>query len=552
MSSFQIKNLPNNINIKEENIINNKKDISQIKEKVYNTINNIKTYIYKNIDNSLPKIVNDYFYQIINYFEIIINSLNYTINSKNENEKLQRKDENTIRNLYRNYFHEKLINEILENKICILTKKEKEYELLKQKTGVIFDNGKIICNSRKENEIIILRTENSLLKSIIKNNEDLIQEKNNIINNLKNDILLYRTEIEDLHKIKNGEYSSFSNINININDPKSHIKNKIINSNNKSFINSLHFISSSFSKKRNKSSNKNKNCPNNIYSSYQINSKLINKTNNNSYKKSKKGEFFQKEKSISKTKKKNNNDTIEINNNTYSIKYISVNKSTLFSPNKSFKIKKNINLNNNKKQSKIKPKIINNNKPVLEYNTKNLDSHHIKESKSKKRLINKKFLNHRKANSIQIAENSLKHMSINSKNEKSLSNDKNNNSNTLFSVLRKISEIKNKNLNKNTPQSSLTNTITNNSKTNQQINERNEGNNFHYMMASYADKKSKNKGRNEKNIKNNKITGDFIRDNSLSFMNKTTYDNYSNYDKNYYNVYYNSIEFYNMNQFSKK
>ena len=318
MSSFQIK-LPNNINTKEENIINNKKDISQIKEKVYNTINNIKAYIYKNIENSLPKIVNDYFYQIINYFEIIINSLNYTINSKNENEKLQRKDEHTIRNLYGKLFHEKLINEILENKICVLTKKEKEYELLKQKTGVIFDNGKIICNDRKENEIIILRTENSLLKSTIRNNEDLLQEKNNIINNLKNDVLLYRTEIEDLRKIKNGEYSSFSNINININDPKSHYKNKIMNQNNKSFVNSLHFISSSFSKKRNKSSNKNKNCPNNIYSSYQINSKLINKTNNNSYKKSKKAEFLLKEKSNSKTKKKNNNDTIDINNNTYSI-----------------------------------------------------------------------------------------------------------------------------------------------------------------------------------------------------------------------------------------
>ena len=72
------------------------------------------------------------------------------------------------------------------------------------------------------------------------------------------------------------------------------------------------------------------------------------------------------------------------------------------------------------------------------------------------------------------------------------------------------------------------------------------------MMASYADKKNNNKGRNEKNIKNNKITGDSIRDNSLSFMNKTTYDNYSNNDKNNFNVYYNSIEFYDMNQFSKK
>ena len=39
----------------------------------------------------------------------------------------------------------------------------------------------------KDNEIIILRTENSLLKNAIKNNEDLLKEKNEMINSLNND-----------------------------------------------------------------------------------------------------------------------------------------------------------------------------------------------------------------------------------------------------------------------------------------------------------------------------------------------------------------------------
>ena len=46
-------------------------------------------------------------------------------------------------------------------------------------------------------------------------------------------------------------------------------------------------------------------------------------------------------------------------------------------------------------------------------------------------------------------------------------------------------------------------------------------------------KKKVNKGRNEKNYNNTKITVDSIKDYSLSFMNKTTYDNNSNNnDKN--------------------
>ena len=62
----------------------------------------------------------------------------------------------------------KIKNTFLENNIDILIKKEKEYRLIKEKTGILVENGKIIHNDRKENEIFILRAENSNLKNVIK------------------------------------------------------------------------------------------------------------------------------------------------------------------------------------------------------------------------------------------------------------------------------------------------------------------------------------------------------------------------------------------------
>jgi hypothetical protein len=539
MSSFEM-NLSNTDDITDDIIINNKKDIFDIREAINIIINNILKSIYKIKDNNFSKTINDYLSKIINIFDIIINSLNIHINSKNEIEKAQRKDENTIRNLYEKYFHEQLINEILENKILNLTKKEKEYELLKQKTGAIISNGKVICNDRKENEIIILRTENSLLKSTIKNNEDLITEKNDIINNLNNDILLYRNEIEELHKMKNGEYSSFSNINININESKHNYKTKIITNSNRKH-----------SENKNKSLHKENKCPNNMYSSYKNNTKLMNKARNDSFQKYKKVKTINnneksKEKSNPKAFRKSNDYTIDINAiNNNSIKTIAVNKSKLFSPNKCLTIKRKI-YNKYSNPTQMKNLIVNNNSKSKDYNTATIDSQKRREIKRKP--IKKKFFgNHRKANSIQILDNSLKKLSNNRKNEKCLSNSKNNRSNNLFSVLRKIIEIKNKNLIKNTPQSSLVNnTFLNNSKKNKKINEDNQGNTINHAMIPYADKRkgNGNRGRNEKYVDKNT--------DSVSFMNKTTYDNYSNNDKNNLNAYYNSIDFSDINQMGKK
>ena len=334
------------INIQENNI-------SKILNEFNNTINNLKTFLINNISfNINEEEINNYFVEITKSLDILENIIN---SNMKQNESIIRKDEQSIRKLYAKCFNQKLINEVHENKIANLSKKEKEYELLKQKTGAIIVNGQIICNERKDNEIIILRTENSLLKTAIKNNEDLLKEKNEIINSLNNDILLYKNQIDELNKEKHGKYSSFSNINININEPKKDYLQKMNKSNkNNSYINTIQFFSSN--KKignENQNTNNNNNANNknsirNIYSSYQMNSQLINRVNNakNKNRINNKEEIFQNY----DAKNINKNETLDsFNNKTYSIKYISVNKS-LFSPRNNKKSK--MGFNNNKNDEK--------------------------------------------------------------------------------------------------------------------------------------------------------------------------------------------------------
>ena len=507
MSSKKINKLKITEKIRDENNVDNIK-FFQINEKLNNIINKIKSLIFNNIDDSITKTINACFHEINEIFENLLKSLNSMIYSKKQNEIIQRKDEQNIRNLYGKLFHEKLLNEIHENKIYFLTQKEKEYELLKQKTGAIICNGKIICNERKDNEIIILRTENSLLKSAIKNNEDLIKEKNDLINTLNKDILFYKAQIDELRQTKTHEFSSFSNINININEPKNNYNNKKKNSpkhNNANLYTNTIEISSS-NKKVIK--NKNINSNNNIYSSYQINSQLINKLNNGNNNKNKKEEYLHNKNNTYRDMNKNNT----IDSNVYYCKYISVNKS-LFSPINELKIKDNSDNNKQAKQYK-KKNYFKNNIPLPEYNTISNEFPKRKEIKLKKNAIsNQTSINHRKANSIQIVDNSIKKINI-IKKEKSFSNEKNNIKNkNLQSVLKKINDIKN--LKKNYESESITagNLIKNKVK-----NNKNQLNN---NMFPYIEKKKNNKGRNEKN------------DNSFNFMSKTTYNYYPNWKKKF-------------------
>ena len=134
------------------------------------------------------------------------------------------KNENKIRALYSDIFNLNIKKSYLENNMEILLRKEREYRLVKEKTGVVIENGTIIYNDRKENEIFILRTENSTLKNVItkiekeldelkekyekekENNEKIMMKINKKFNKIK-----YKL------KTRNPSIKGKSNSTININ-----------------------------------------------------------------------------------------------------------------------------------------------------------------------------------------------------------------------------------------------------------------------------------------------------------------------------------------------
>ena len=150
---------------------NNKKDYNKITsnyiEKWNNYISYVKELIAKCINEKgkYNEKIDDIIKKLENLFTNYINDIKNSYNSQYEN--ILKAYENKIRNLYENIFNLELNKKILEESNKNLLRKEKDFELMKEKTGIIVLNGKIINNSRKENEILILRKENSILKDII-------------------------------------------------------------------------------------------------------------------------------------------------------------------------------------------------------------------------------------------------------------------------------------------------------------------------------------------------------------------------------------------------
>ena len=105
-----------------------------------------------------------------------------------------------------------LFAECLEQKVKFLQEKEEEYEKVKRKLNITVENGLIYKNDRKENEILILRAENSNLKKTLEKKEEEIKELKIREENLTKEVQKF------LVTKKTSSMSSNSNINININD----------------------------------------------------------------------------------------------------------------------------------------------------------------------------------------------------------------------------------------------------------------------------------------------------------------------------------------------
>ena len=224
-------------------------EIKEIKQELYNLYKAIQNSIKENNINlnDLTDIQDISYYDcsalIDNIKNITTLSLTYNNNFKNEEIKLSnnknkeehyiqmesmiKKLEFDIKYYLKNLLHYKIQNNSLEQKINSLMSIEEDYEDLKQK--VKYDGSKFLENDRKENEIMILKNENSKMKKVITNLERqkliLENEKNELydkVKKLENDNKIMDEKIIDLEKNIQEKKNNDNNINnnTNINKPK--------------------------------------------------------------------------------------------------------------------------------------------------------------------------------------------------------------------------------------------------------------------------------------------------------------------------------------------
>ena len=240
-------------------------------------------YIHDSIKILLSKKIEDAKYEQKEedekYFNEILQKNNFILLSQDEKklyENIILNLEAKERKLVKKIFQLKLQKDAMENKILEYVEMEEEFE--EMKTKLKYEEGRFLNNDRKDNEIIIIRTENSNLKQSIKRLEVQIKnmEKNKqknieIIHKLQNDIKILKNKIDEIQK-KNDILNAHS-INININNLNGEEnKNGITHNNN---------INGGLSREE-MMLVKHKNIQNKIFSFQKIKNKFINPKNPNS------------------------------------------------------------------------------------------------------------------------------------------------------------------------------------------------------------------------------------------------------------------------------
>ena len=238
-------------------------------------INYIRELIYILINTKFPK-----------KEENILN--NQKINKDLELSQLEnhiRKLEFDIKYYIQREFHHKIKRDTLEMKLNAYMEMENEFEELKEK--VKYEGGKFLNNERKDNEIIILRQENSILKKEIekykeKNKlyETKLKYEQETIQNLKEQISSLNNTISKLKKDNiNQPNTNNSSINININNNDNSSSKWIIKQDNQDFSNYLNNINginnsnsgSNFTLKKRKINNFTKNYRKNTKNNTKLN-----------------------------------------------------------------------------------------------------------------------------------------------------------------------------------------------------------------------------------------------------------------------------------------
>ena len=255
-----------------------KKNIEIEKEQLQEIANSTNPSIILNY-------IRELFYMLINIKlppekekDELNSSRNKKRNKLNEISQLEshiRKLEYDIRLFLQKEFQNKIKRDTLEMKLNAYMEMETEFEELKEK--VKYEGGKFLNNERKDNEIMILRQENSILKKEIqkcKENSDLYESKikseQETINELKKQISSLNKKVTKIEKenIKQPNNTN-SSINININNNGNSSSKWIIKQDNKEITN--------INNKNNISSNNNSINPNsNTGSNFSLKKRRIN------------------------------------------------------------------------------------------------------------------------------------------------------------------------------------------------------------------------------------------------------------------------------------
>ena len=138
--------------------------------------------------------------------------------------------ESKQRILTKNVFQQKLQIDAMENKIEEYMEMEDEFE--EMKTKLKYEDGRFLNNDRKDNEILIIRGENSILKNEINKLEERVKSLEEEVNKKELKIEEINKELENLKNKfdeKQNEANTAPSININISNVHS---NSNINNNN--------------------------------------------------------------------------------------------------------------------------------------------------------------------------------------------------------------------------------------------------------------------------------------------------------------------------------
>ena len=206
------------------------------------TIPQLVNYIHDSIQILLKKKIEDSkeeqkeldkkYYLSGNSSNGVANTKQINCDDKNflEYESIIKNLESKQRILTKNIFQQKLQIDAMENKIEEYMEMEDEFE--EMKTKLKYEDGRFLNNDRKDNEILIIRGENSILKNEINKLEEKVKSLEEVVNTKEKKIEEINKELEQLKNKfdeKQNEANTAPSININISNVHS---NSNINNNN--------------------------------------------------------------------------------------------------------------------------------------------------------------------------------------------------------------------------------------------------------------------------------------------------------------------------------